>query len=104
MWREVAEIMTKDVATIQRDATVAEAASIMASRGISGIVVMQAEKIVGVLTERDLLKRVIAVNRDPACVKMEEVMSSPVVSIPPHFAIFTASRIMEKIARSPACR
>jgi len=59
MWREVAEIMTKDVATIQRDASVAEAASIMASRGISGIVVMQAEKIVGVLTERDFLKRVV---------------------------------------------
>jgi PAS domain S-box-containing protein len=96
MWRDIAEIMTKDVVTIQRDASVAEAASIMASRGISGIVVMQAKKIVGVLTERDLLKRVVAVNRDPACVKMEEVMSSPVESIPPHFAVFTASRIMEK--------
>jgi two-component system, LuxR family, sensor kinase FixL len=96
MWREVAEIMTKDVATIQRDASVAEAASIMASRGISGIVVMQAEQIVGILTERDLLKRVVAVNRDPACVKVEDVMSSPVERIPPHFAVFTASRIMEK--------
>jgi len=97
MWREVAEIMTKDVATIQRDASVAEAASIMASRGISGIVVMQAEQVVGVLTERDLLKRVIAAGRDPACVKMEEVMSHPPVSIPPHYAVFTASRIMEKM-------
>jgi PAS domain S-box-containing protein len=96
MWRDVAEIMTKDVATIQRNASVAEAAAIMAQKHISGIVVMQAEKIVGVMTERDLLKRVIAGNRDPASVKMEEIMTSPVEMIPPHFAVFTASRIMEK--------
>jgi PAS domain S-box-containing protein len=97
MWRDVAEIMTKDVVTVQRNATVAEAASIMSGRRISGIVVMQAEQVVGVLTERDLLKRVIAVGRDPACVKMEEVMSHPPVSIPPHYSVFTASRIMEKM-------
>ena len=96
MWRDVAEIMTKDVATVQCGATVAEAAALMAERGISGIVVMQAEKIVGVMTERDLLKSVVAANRDPASVKMEEVMTSPVEIIPPHFAVFTASRIMEK--------
>ena len=96
MWRDVAEIMTKDVATVQRGATVAEAAAIMTEKGISGIVVMQAEKIVGVMTERDLLKKVVAANRDPASVKMEEVMTSPVEIIPPHFAVFTASRIMEK--------
>ena len=78
MWRDVSEIMTKDVATVQRGATVAEAAAIMAEKRISGIVVMQAEKIVGVMTERDLLKKVIAANRDPASVKMEEIMTSPV--------------------------
>jgi PAS domain S-box-containing protein len=96
MWTDVSEIMSKNVASIQREARVSEAASVMASRGISGIVVMEAERIVGVATERDLLKKVIAANRDPAGVKMEEIMSSPVESVPPHFAIFTASRIMER--------
>ena len=96
MWRDVSEIMTKNVATVQRGATVAEAAAIMAEKRISGIVVMQAEKIVGIMTERDLLKKVIAANRDPASVKMEEIMTSPVEIIPPHFAVFTASRVMEK--------
>jgi len=97
MWRDISEIMTKDVATIQRDATVAEAASIMASRGISGIVVMQANQIAGMLTERDLLKRVVAAGRNPAEVKMGEVMSYPVVTIPPHFSVFSSSRVMEKM-------
>jgi PAS domain S-box-containing protein len=96
MWRDIAEIMTRDVATVQRDATVTEAAAIMAARGISGIVVMQADQVVGILTERDLLKRVISAGRDPHCVKTEEVMSYPVASIPSHYTVFTASRIMEK--------
>ncbi len=96
MWTDVSEIMSKNAATIQTEATVAEAATLMAKRGISGIIVMQADKIAGILTERDILKKVIAVNLDPAKVKMQEVMSSPVQTIPPHFAIFTASRIMEK--------
>lgn len=97
MWRDVAEIMTKSVATVQRDAMVAEAASTMAARGISGIVVMQADKVAGMLTERDILKRVIATGREPHRVKVEEVMSSPVVSVLPYFSVFSASRTMEKM-------
>lgn len=96
MWRDVAEIMTKDVAAVQLDATVAEAASIMTERGISGIVVMQADRVAGVMTERDLIKRVIAVDRNPATVRMEEVMSHPAVCVPPHFSVFSSSRMMEK--------
>ncbi len=96
MWRDVSEIMTKNVATVQRGATAAEAAAVMAEKRISGIVVMQAGKIVGIMTERDLLKKVIAANRDPASVKMEEIMTSPVEVIPSHFAVFTAGRVMEK--------
>ena len=96
MWADVAEIMNKNVASIQRNESVAEAASTMASRGISGIVVMDAERVAGIVTERDVLKKVIAANRDPAAVKMEEIMSTPVESVPPHFAIFTASRIMDR--------
>ena len=96
MWRDVAEIMTKDVITVQRETSVAEAAAIMASRGISGIVVMKDKKVVGVLTERDLLKRVVAAGKNPECVTTGEVMSTPIASIPPHFSLFTASRVMEK--------
>lgn len=96
MWRGVEEIMTRDVATIQRDSSVADAAALMASRGISGIVVAQDKKIVGVLTERDLLKRVIAAGKDPANVTVGEVMTTPVAKIPPYYSVFSASRIMEK--------
>jgi len=97
MWREISEIMSRDVSTIQKDSSVAEAAEIMASRNISSIVVMDADRIAGVLTERDLLKRVVAFNRNPAHTKTEEVMSCPVFSIPPNYSVFSASRTMENM-------
>lgn len=97
MWRDVVEIMSRNVATVQRETTIAEAAALMSARGISGIVVMQANEVAGVITERDLLRKVIAAGKDPARVKADEIMSFPVVSVPPHYSVFSSSRIMEKM-------
>lgn len=97
MWRDISEIMSQDVSTIQKNASVAEAAELMASRKISSVIVLDADKIAGVLTERDLLNRVVAFNRNPIHTKTEEVMSTPVFSIPPNYSVFSASRTMENM-------
>jgi transcriptional regulator with GAF, ATPase, and Fis domain len=97
MWMNVVEIMTWDVAGLQCKASVAEAAEIMTSHHISCIVILEEDEVVGVLTERDLLKRVVGLQKDPADVKLKEVMSSPVICVPPDCPVFTASRIMENI-------
>ena len=97
MWREVAQIMTSDVAAVQKNITVAEAAKIMTERDISGIVAMEANKPVGILTERDLLRRVVALRKDPEKVKLQEVMSSPVITVPPSYSVFSVSKIMNKM-------
>ncbi len=97
MWKNVVEIMSPDVAAILCKASVAEAAEVMTSRHISCIVILEADEVVGVLTERDLLKRVVGLQKDPADVKLEEVMSSPVICVPPDCPVFTAGRIMENI-------
>ena len=97
LWRNVVEIMSPDVAAIQCKASVAEAAEVMTSRHISCIVMLEKDEVVGVLTERDLLKRVVGLQKDPADVKLEEVMSSPVICVPPDCPVFTAGRIMENI-------
>ncbi len=97
LWRDVSEIMSRNIAGIQRCATVAEAAQIMTSRKISCIIVLDGDDVVGVLTEKDLLGRVVALQRDPACVRMEEVMSCPVANIPSTYSVFSASKIMEEM-------
>ncbi len=95
MWRDISEIMSQDVSVIQSTASVAEASEAMALRSISSIIVMDGDQVTGLLTERDLFKRVVAFNRNPYHTKTEEIMSSPVFSIPPNYSIFSASRTME---------
>ena len=94
-WRDISEIMSKDISGIQKNATVSEAASVMTSRHISSIAVMAGEQVVGILTERDLLSRVVALRKDPDHIKTEAVMSSPVISVPPSYSVFSASKTME---------
>jgi len=97
MWKDVSKLMTSDVAAIASSATVKEAAKVMASRDISCLVAMDNNDVVGIFTERDLLKRVIALKRNPAQTILKNVMSSPVASIPSNYSIPSASKMMEKM-------
>jgi len=87
LWRDISEIMSRDISGIQRNASVAEAAELMTSLNISCIIVMDGDDVVGVLTEKDLLGRVVALQRDPANTRVEDVMSFPV----------SASKVMEEM-------
>jgi len=98
LWRDISEVMSLNVAGIQRTASVAEAAEVMTSQEISCIVALDGERVAGILTEKDLLGRVVALHKDPARVKIEHVMSSPVASIPSTCSIFCANRIMEEMS------
>jgi signal transduction histidine kinase/CBS domain-containing protein/DNA-binding NarL/FixJ family response regulator len=97
MWRDVKEIMSRDVAGIQSKATVLDAAKIMASRNITCIIALKADEPVGILTEKDLLKKIVALQKNPAHTKVEKIMSSPVVTVSSYYSVFSASRIMEKM-------
>ena len=58
--------------------TVLEAASLMNQRGIGGLIVIDGSHVVGMFTERDILRRVVAMQRDPAYTIVGEVMTTPV--------------------------
>ncbi|MHC4225928.1 MAG: CBS domain-containing protein [Planctomycetota bacterium] len=97
MWKDVTEIMSSDVAVIQTKATVAEAVEIMKSRSISCIVALKENNVQGIITERDILKGIIALKKDPVHIKIEEVMSSPVIMIPASYSVFSARKVMDKL-------
>lgn len=96
-WKNVTEIMSRDIAVIQTKATVAEAAEIMTPRNISCVVALEGNEVQGIITERDLLKKVIVLQKDPTRVKVEEVMSSPVMTVLPGYSVFSASQTMDKM-------
>ncbi|MBM3933443.1 MAG: CBS domain-containing protein [SAR202 cluster bacterium] len=64
MAQTVGEIMTTDVVTVQFEATVLEAAQLMRDEDIGDVVVMQDDKTVGILTDRDIVVRVVAEGKD----------------------------------------
>ena len=97
MWRDVSMIMIRNTVGVQRNATVTEAAKVMADNNVSSIVIMEDDEVVGIFTERDLFKKIIAQKKRPEQVCIEKVMSCPVVSITPDCSVFSAGRIMEKM-------
>jgi CBS domain-containing protein len=79
--------------------TVLDSARVMNEHGIGGVVVVEGARVVGVFTERDVLRRVVAAQRDPATTRLGDVMSTPVISCAPDTdvdecrAIITARRV-----------
>lgn len=67
------------VHTIGRHATVLEAARFMNEHRIGALVVVELEQVAGMFTERDILLRVVAEQRDPATTLVDEVMTHEVI-------------------------
>ena len=66
------------VVTIGAADTALVAATLMNERGIGGLVVLDGGRVAGMFTERDILRRVVAMRGDPATTPVREVMTSPV--------------------------
>ena len=58
--------------------SVLTAATLMNERGIGGLVVLDGDRVAGMFTERDILRRVVAMRRDPATTLLRDVMTTPV--------------------------
>jgi len=90
----ISDVMSYDLGTVAADQTVAEAAQIMAERDISCVIAIRESIPVGMLTEKDLAKYVIAAERTPSETKVGEVMSFPVHSVPITYSIISANQKM----------
>jgi CBS domain-containing protein len=91
---EVGDVMSRGVISISADDTVASAAKTMSENKVSCIVVLDDGDLVGIVTERDFLKRLGGGGKDFAIRKVAEVMSSPVESVCSSLPVFEASELM----------
>lgn len=92
----VEDVMVEEVVTVEADATVQEAVELMNKHEIGCLVVVLRGKPVGIITERDMLKRVLANSRDPEKIKVSEIMSAPLIMGKPEMEIEDAARLMFK--------
>jgi CBS domain-containing protein len=75
MHKVVQDIMTRDVVTINELQTTLQAAIIMSEKGISSLIVVRDSKPVGIITERDFVKKICAKKIDVSVAKICEIMS-----------------------------
>ena len=92
----VEDVMAKNVVTVDRKTTVKDGASLMARRKCSCLVVLQGDDALGIVTERDLVRKILAAGVDPSKVLMSDVMSTPLVTIGPEATVSQAAEKMSE--------
>ena len=94
----VRDIMSSPVVTMDEDETSNKAAANMDMNDLGAVIVTnKAGKSIGIITERDLVIRVIAKNLKPDTVKAKEIMTTPLVTIEPEATISDAARRMTRL-------
>lgn len=99
----VRDVMKKNVISIDSSMTVQDAAKMMDDASIGAIVVLENGIVTGIITERDMTRRVVAKGK-PYTTGVKEVMSSPVVVVNPDDSVWDAAQLMKtrRIHRMPA--
>ena len=84
------------IASLGPGATVLDAARLMNDRHIGSVVIVDDDRLVGIFTERDVMRRIVAEQRDPASTPIAEVMTSPVACGAPHTTLNELRNVMRK--------
>jgi len=88
--------MSKDVRVVRLDSSVKEVVATMNKFDIGSIIVVQGDRPVGIITERDILRRVVEPCLAPEILTARQVMTSPVVSIRETASLDEAAGLMAK--------
>jgi CBS domain-containing protein len=83
------------VHAVQRGATVADAVRMMTERNVGIVAVLDGDRLVGLVSERDVVRRVIAASEDPATTVVDDIMTTKIVFATPDEAFQDAVQLMD---------
>ena len=92
----IKEIMTKNVCTARGSESLLNATKKMLEFGVGSIVVVESERPIGIVTERDIIEKVVVKNKIPEKVKLKDIMTRPVITVGPTTSLKEAINIMIK--------
>lgn len=100
---QVRDVMTQNPTSCDPSATVVDAAKVMASEDVGSVPVVKDGRLAGVVTDRDIVVRVLAEGRDPNSTTVGEIASSDLETVSPDDDLNTALRKMAsaKVRRLP---
>ena len=92
----VKEAMKTNPLMVAPSISIVEAAKLMRKRKLGSVIVVEKKQPIGILTESDILRKVVAEGADPASVTVADVMSTPIIVTDPFISIETAMKTMGK--------
>lgn len=93
----VSSIVQQNMAILDRSQTAAEAIAVMRDRSVRSVLVSDSKKeIIGLVSKTDILYRIVSLHKSPERTRIEDIMSSPIISVPPEVSILDALTAMEK--------
>ena len=103
---QVKDVMVTDVKTIGPAATVQEAAKAMRQFGIGSLIVTEADALKGIITDGDVLRKVVAEGKDGAKTAVREVMTKEIVMVEPEMDVQDAVDVMmeKRIKKLPVVK
>ena len=93
---QIRDLMTENPSSCERGTPVAEAAKVMARENVGSVPVVQDGKLVGVVTDRDLVVRLLAEGRDPQSTTVGEIASSEPVTLSPDDELDKALQLLAR--------
>ncbi len=96
--KTAADVMTKHVVSIEPDATVAEAIDKMKQWNVSSLLAQRpsATDTWGFMSQTDVIEKVVAQGLDPAQVHVYEIMTKPVITVPPNCSLSDCAALMAR--------
>ncbi len=86
--------MSKSVMAVELNTNTRDCAKMMAKKGVSCAVITQGGSAVGIVTERDLVSKVLAETIDPKNVLVRDIMSTPLITVAPNAPLTGAAELM----------
>ncbi|HSA85266.1 MAG TPA: CBS domain-containing protein [Nitrospira sp.] len=92
----IEQLMRRDLVTVDAGASVVEAAKLMRSFNVGSVLVSMNGRIVGIVTESDVVKKFVGAEKVPFFMPVEDIMSSPVLGIEANRPVTEAAELMDR--------
>ncbi len=91
----VKDYMDKEFPTLEVEASIAEAAKLLVTKNLGYVIVLDKGKPYGIVTEYDIVSKIIAADKDPKTMTLKQVTSTPLITVDPDQDLLKASELMQ---------